>query len=332
MTRQSSSSAIRFAAIGVAGFVAQRHLTAIKAVGGHLHAAMDPNDAVGSMDKHFPDARFYTEFERFDRYIDKLGREGQGVQYVSICSPNYLHDSHVGFALRAGADAICEKPLVLDPGSIDFLEKLELDTDHKAYTILQLRLHPAIIALREKIASGPPGHVYDVDLTYITSRGRWYYVSWKGDEAKSGGIATNIGVHFFDMLSHVFGAVKTNIVHHRAIDCAAGYIEYEQARVRWFLSINAHDVPPAVRVRQTTFRSITVDGDELEFSDGFTDLHTDSYREIMAGRGFRVKEARPSIETVAAIRTAPLTPADGEAHPLLAEATTGERYSGGWPV
>jgi UDP-N-acetyl-2-amino-2-deoxyglucuronate dehydrogenase len=242
-----------------------------------LRAALDPSDSVGVIDSYFPDARFFIEFERFDRYVDRLRREGDGVDYISVCSPNYLHDSHVRFALRSGADAICEKPLVLNSRNIDGLAALERDTGRKVNTILQLRLHPAIIALREQVMSAPPDQIFDVKLTYITSRGRWYYVSWKGDEAKSGGIATNIGVHFFDMLSFVFGPVKSNMVHHRAIDCAAGYIEYKRARVKWFLSINARDIPQAIRSRQSTFRSITIDGGDLEFSDGFTDLHTASY-------------------------------------------------------
>lgn len=308
----------QFAMIGVAGFVAPRHLRAIKDVGGVLRVAVDPNDSVGVMDSHFPDARFFTEFERFDRYIDRVRREGDAVQYVSICSPNYLHDSHARFALRSGADAICEKPLVLNPRNIDGLEALEQDTGRKVNTILQLRLHPAIIALREKIAAGPPDAVHDVELTYITPRGRWYHVSWKGDEAKSGGIATNIGVHFYDMLSFVFGAVKANVVHHRAKDCAAGYLEYERARVRWFLSINGGDIPLIDGRRQQTYRSITVDGEEIEFSGGFTDLHTASYQEIVAGRGFRLSEVRPSIQTVAHIRNAPIEPGGDMAHSFLA--------------
>ncbi|WGM40030.1 Gfo/Idh/MocA family oxidoreductase [Caulobacter sp. NIBR1757] len=308
----------RFALIGVGGFVAPRHLRAIKEVGGALEVALDPNDSVGIMDSYFPQARFFTEFERFDRYIDLCRRRGEGVDFMSICSPNYLHDSNVRFALRSGADAICEKPLVLNPHNIDGLQTLEEETGRKVNTILQLRLHPTIIALREKILSGPKDAVADVSLTYVTSRGRWYHSSWKGDEAKSGGIATNIGVHFYDMLSFVFGDLVRNVVHYRAADRAAGYLEYERARVRWFLSINIDDVPPAVREKQSTFRSITVDGEEIEFSDGFTDLHTASYREVIAGRGFSLAEVRPSIATVAHIRNAPLEPDEGEAHPFLA--------------
>ncbi len=322
-----------FALIGTAGYIAPRHLRAIADVGCTLRAAVDPSDSVGIMDRYFPDVRFFTEFERFDRYVDRCRRQGQQIDFVSICSPNYLHDAHVRFALRSGADAICEKPLVLNPWNIDGLAEVERDTGRKINTILQLRLHPAIIALREKVQSGPPDKVYDVDLTYITSRGRWYYTSWKGDEQKSGGIATNIGVHFYDMLSFVFGELKNNYVHHRAMDCASGYLEYERARVRWFLSINVRDVPPAIAETQRTFRSITVDGDEVEFSEGFTDLHTLSYQEILAGRGFPIELVRPSIETVSAIRRLPITLDQGEQHSFLAKVLKDEgRYENGWPV
>ena len=322
-----------FALIGAAGFVAPRHMRAIKDTGGILVAALDSSDSVGVMDSHFPEARFFTEFERFDRYVDRIGREGRKLDYVSICSPNYLHDAHVRFALRSGADAICEKPLVLNPHNIDGLADIERATNRKIYTILQLRLHPAIIALRDKIASEKSGTVHDVDLTYITSRGRWYYVSWKGDDAKSGGIATNIGVHFYDMLSFLFGPLKRNVTHHRAVDCAAGYLEYEKARVRWFLSINARDLPKAARDKVRTFRSITVDGKEIEFSEGFTDLHTRSYEEILAGRGFPLAEVRSSIETVARIRTAPIERDQGGQHPYLMHVLVDDiRYQNGRPV
>ena len=322
-----------FALIGVAGFVAPRHLRAIKDTGGKLIAAFDPSDSVGIMDSHFPDARFFTEFERFDRYVDRLAREGHKLDFVSICSPNYLHDAHVRFALRSGADAICEKPLVLNPHNIDALADLERATGRRIHTILQLRLHPAIIALRDKFAADKSCAIHDVDLTYITSRGRWYYVSWKGDDAKSGGIATNVGVHFFDMLSFIFGPLKKNSVHHRAVDCAGGYLEYEKARVRWFLSINARDVPKTSAENARTFRSITVDGKEIEFSEGFTDLHTRSYQEIMAGRGFPLDDVRPSIETVSKIRTAQVEPGEGEQHPYLARVRSDEnRYVNGRPV
>jgi UDP-N-acetyl-2-amino-2-deoxyglucuronate dehydrogenase len=327
------SKPARFALIGVAGYIAPRHLRAITDVGGRLLAAFDPSDSVGIMDSHFPDAHFFTEFERFDRHLDALRRRGEAVDYVAICSPNYLHDAHVRFALRGGADAICEKPLVLNPGDIDGLAEMERATGRKVHTILQLRLHPAIIALREQIAADRGNRMHEVDLTYITSRGRWYYESWKGDEAKSGGLATNIGVHFYDMLSFVFGPVQRNVVHHRAMDCASGYLEYERARVRWFLSINVRDVPQAAATGQRTYRSITLDGKEVEFSEGFTDLHTLSYREILAGRGFPLDAVRPSIETVAHIRTAPIEPGEGEAHALLARVLgDAERYRDGLPA
>ena len=327
------ASAKVFALIGAAGYIAPRHMRAIKDNNATLRAAYDPADSVGVIDSHFPETRFFTEFERFDRYVDRCRRQGENITHVGICSPNYLHDAHVRFALRSGADAICEKPLVLNPWNIDGLAAVEKDTGRKVNTILQLRLHPAIIALRDQIAADKSGKIHDVDLTYITSRGRWYYVSWKGDAAKSGGIATNIGVHFYDMLSFVFGKLKTNIVHHRAMDCASGYLEYEKARVRWFLSINVHDVPAAIAEKQRTYRSIMVDGKEIEFSEGFTDLHTASYREIIAGRGFPLDDVRASIETVATIRQAPIELSIGEQHPFVAAVLKDEeRYKHGWPV
>jgi UDP-N-acetyl-2-amino-2-deoxyglucuronate dehydrogenase len=308
-------------------------LRAIRENGGNLVAALDPSDSVGIMDSHFPDTRFFTEFERFDRYVDRQRREGRKIDYVSVCSPNYLHDAHVRFALRGDSDAICEKPLVLNPHNIDALAELERSTNRKINTILQLRLHPTIIALREQMMADKSGRIHDVDLSYVTSRGRWYYVSWKGDQTKSGGIATNIGVHFFDMLSFLFGPLKRSVVHHREMDCAAGYLEYQRARVRWFLSINVRDVPEAVAAKQKTFRSITLDGKEIEFSEGFTDLHNISYKEIMAGRGFPLSDVRPSIETVAQIRTADIELNKGEQHPMLAKVRGDERrYHHGWPV
>ena len=319
--------------IGIAGFIADRHLRAIKENSGDLLAAMDVADSVGRIDSHFPKARFFTEFEVFDAHIQALARKGQPVNYVAICSPNYLHDSHIQFALRSGATAICEKPLVLEPSQIDTLQALEKSSSQRIATILQLRLHPKIIELRDQIAASPAGTMHDVDLTYITSRGQWYYTSWKGNEAKSGGIATNIGVHFYDMLSFVFGPLKRNVVHHRAMDCAAGYLEFEKARVRWFLSINVADVPKFAGPNQRTFRSITVDGREIEFSEGFTDLHTSSYREIMAGRGFTLADVRPSIETVAYIRRAPIDRATGLVHPFVdGVLASTARYQDGYPV
>lgn len=310
----------RFALIGAAGFIAPRHMGAIRDTGNDLLAALDPNDSVGIMDSYFPESAFFTEFERFDRHLDKQRRNGNGVDFVSICSPNYLHDSHMRFALRSGADAICEKPLVLNPWNIDGLKQIEADTGRRINTILQLRLHPSIIALRENVQSAKAGTKYDVDLTYITSRGRWYLQSWKGNEGKSGGIATNIGVHFYDMLHFVFGAVQQSTVHLATPTKAAGYLEYEHARVRWFLSIDATDVPEAERAKgKRTFRAITANGENIEFSDGFTDLHTRSYQEILAGRGFGLEENRVAIETVSAIRKAPVVTA-GEVHPFVARA------------
>ena len=309
----------RFALIGAAGYIAPRHMIAIKETGNDLVAALDPSDSVGIIDSHFPDAHFFTEFERFDRHVDQLRRSGEGaVDYVSICSPNYLHDSHMRFALRAGADAICEKPLVLSPREIDGLAAMERDTGRRIETILQLRVHPSIIALREKIRTEARETKHEVDLTYITSRGRWYLQSWKGDPRKSGGIATNIGVHFFDMLHFLFGRLQDNVVHLNEATRAAGYLEYERARCRWFLSLNVDDVPQTQReAGQRTYRSITVDGAEIEFSGGFTDLHTRSYEEILAGRGFGVEENRTAIETVAAIRDAAANPSGDGLHPFL---------------
>jgi UDP-N-acetyl-2-amino-2-deoxyglucuronate dehydrogenase len=309
-----------FALIGAAGYIAPRHMQAIKATGNDLVAALDPNDSVGIIDSHFPNAEFFTEFERFDRHLDKARRAGSGkqVEYVSICSPNYLHDSHMRFALRSGADAICEKPLVLNPWNIDGLLDIEKDTGRKVNTILQLRVHPSIVALREKVQGQKRDTKHEVDLTYITSRGHWYLQSWKGDLKKSGGIATNIGVHFFDMLHFIFGDLQQNIVHHSADTKAGGYLEYENARVRWFLSVDVEDVPEAIRAKgQRTYRSITVDGEEIEFSGGFTDLHNRSYEEILAGRGFGLEENRTAIATVAAIRNAEPAPLQGDYHPFL---------------
>lgn len=309
-----------FALVGAAGFIAPRHMNAIAKTGNRLSAALDPSDSVGILDSYFPDSAFFTEFERFDRHIDKLRRagEGQAIDYVAICSPNYLHDSHIRFALRSGADAICEKPLVLNPWNIDALAEMEAGSGKTISTILQLRLHPAIVALKEQVtAATGRGAKHEVDLTYITSRGQWYLQSWKGDERKSGGIATNIGVHFFDMLNFVFGALQDSQVHLRSDIEAAGYLEYESARVRWFLSIDADMLPEAVRKEgQRTYRSITVDGEEIEFSGGFTDLHTVSYERILAGEGFGVDASRTAIETVSAIRTAELKPRTGERHPM----------------
>lgn len=292
-----------FALIGAAGFIAPRHLKAIKETGNNLMAALDKHDNVGILDSYFPSADFFTEFERFDRHLDKLKRSGNKIDYVSICSPNYLHDSHIRFALRVGADAICEKPLVLNPWNIDALTEIEKETGKRVYTILQLRLHPAIIALREKILRAPSDKVYDVDLTYITSRGNWYQSSWKGETTKSGGVATNIGIHFFDMLLWIFGEVKSLSVNDLTPEMASGKISLERANVNWMLSISANHLPESVAQKgQRTFRSIKVGNEELEFSEGFTDLHTRSYEQILASKGFGLAEARPSIQLVHDIR------------------------------
>lgn len=308
-----------FALVGAAGYIAPRHMMAISETGNDLVAALDPNDSVGIIDSYFPEAKFFTEFERFDRHLDKCRRAGgeKAIDYVSICSPNYLHDSHMRFALRAGADAICEKPLVLNPWNIDALKEIEADTGRMINTILQLRVHPSIIALRKQVQGERGDAKHEVDLTYITSRGNWYLRSWKGELKKSGGIATNVGVHFFDMLSFLFGERQESIVHLNDPTKASGYLEYEHARVRWFLSLDVNDVPADAREQgQRTYRSITVDGSELEFSGGFTDLHTRSYEEILAGRGFGLEENRSAIEAVADIRDAEITTA-GEIHPFL---------------
>jgi UDP-N-acetyl-2-amino-2-deoxyglucuronate dehydrogenase len=306
-------SSAAFALIGAAGYIAPRHMKAIKDIGGALLAAFDPNDSVGIIDSHFPDAEFFTEFERFDRHIDALRRRGSRIDYMAICSPNYLHDAHVRFALRSDADAICEKPMVLDPADLDELAVLERETSRKVNAILQLRLHPAIMKLKEATASG--GARRKVDLTYITSRGRWYHASWKGDEAKSGGVITNIGVHFYDMLIHVFGPVRRSSLHLRMNERASGYLELEKADVRWFLSLEASDLPAALDGSARTYRSIKVEGQEFEFSEGFGDLHTESYRQILAGNGFGLSDVRPSVEVVAALRTAPIELNVGVQHP-----------------
>ncbi|HLI13654.1 MAG TPA: Gfo/Idh/MocA family oxidoreductase [Alphaproteobacteria bacterium] len=311
-----------FALIGAAGYVAPRHMKAIKETGNALIAALDPNDSVGIIDSYFPDADFFTEFERFDRHIDKRRRRGAAIDYVAICSPNYLHDAHIRFALRSHAHAICEKPLVLNPWNLEALAEIEKESDKRIYNILQLRLHPSIRALRERIAAAK-SRVFDVDLTYLTARGHWYFTSWKGETQKSGGIATNIGVHFFDMLGWVFGPATGSVVHIHRPDAAAGLLEFRQARVRWFLSINAAHLPAErLRTGKRTYRSITVDGEEVEFSDGFTDLHTESYADILRGGGFGIAEARPSIETVYTIRTSAPVGRKGDYHPFCLRVET----------
>jgi UDP-N-acetyl-2-amino-2-deoxyglucuronate dehydrogenase len=294
-----------FALIGAAGYIAPRHMKAIKETGNNLAAAVDKHDNVGILDSYFPEAAFFTEFERFDRHLDKLRRSGKKVDYVSICSPNYLHDSHIRYTLRYGATAICEKPLVLNPWNVDALAEIEKETGSKLYTILQLRHHPAILALKHDIDNGPVNKIYDVNLKYITSRGSWYHISWKGDESKSGGIATNIGIHFFDMLIWIFGPVKNVSVTELSNDTASGKLHLEKATVSWFLSIDYKAIPDAVsRSGKRTYRALTIEGKEIEFSDGFTDLHTASYNAILNGRGFGIDDARASIELVHQIKGA----------------------------
>jgi UDP-N-acetyl-2-amino-2-deoxyglucuronate dehydrogenase len=307
-----------FGMIGVAGYVAVRHLKAIKETGNNLLASLDKFDSVGRIDSFFPESHFFVEFERFDRHFDKLKRTGTKIDFVSICSPNYLHDSHIRFALRHQAEAICEKPIVLNPWNIEALQEIENETGHKIYTVLQLRLHPKIKELRGKIRNGPKGKVYDIDMSYITSRGNWYQISWKGDAQKSGGVATNIGIHFFDMLSWIFGDAKMNIVHLSETNKAAGFLELENARVRWFLSIDYNDIPDAIKkTGQRTYRSITVDGEEIEFSEGFNDLHTATYVDILAGMGFGLTDACQSVEIAYIIRNATPVGLKGDYHPIL---------------
>lgn len=310
----------RFALIGAGGYIAPRHMKAIKETGNDLVAAIDKNDSVGIMDSYFPGADFFTEFERFDRHLEKLKRAQQPVDFMSICSPNYLHDSHMRFGLRLGADVICEKPLVLNPWNIDALQEIELETNKKVNTILQLRLHPKVQELRKKIQSENAPHKYEVDLVYITSRGKWYFTSWKGDLQKSGGIATNIGVHFYDLLGWLFGKVQQNIVHVQQHDRVAGYLEYEQARVRYFLSINEQTLPQELLdAGKKTFRSLQIGGEEFEFSEGFGDLHTVSYQEILKGNGFGLNESKQSIEIVHNIRNAQPVGLVGDYHPLASK-------------
>jgi len=308
----------RFALIGAAGYIAPRHMKAIKETGNVLVAALDKSDSVGILDSYFPDADFFTEFERFDRHIELLRRKGEGVDYVSICSPKYLHDAHVRFALRVGAHAVCEKPLVLNPWNATALTELAAEANREVNTILQLRLHPAIRELRDRVLSAPADKTFDVDLTYVTSRGHWYMASWKADVAKSGGVATNIGVHFFDMLSWIFGEPTSSIVHISEPKRMAGYLGLARARVRWLLSIDRRDLPePPAAGKPATYRSITVDGEEVEFSEGFRDLHTVSYAQILEGRGFPPEEVLRSIEIVSAIRDAKPVGLAGEYHPML---------------
>ena len=312
----------RFALIGVGGYIAPRHLKAIKETGNTLVASLDPNDSVGIIDSFFPQADFFTEFERFDRHVDKLRRKGpeKAIDYVSICSPNYLHDAHTRFALRSKAHAICEKPLVLNPWNVDGLREFEEESEKRVYTILQLRKHPAVIELKKEVEqeTQKKNKTYDIDLTYITSRGRWYQISWKGDPSKSGGVATNIGIHFFDMLIWIFGAVKQSTVHISSKTRAAGYLELEHARVRWFLSLERSDLPQEqVKKGLSTYRALGIEGKNFEFSGGFTNLHTNSYEAILNGKGNGLDQVRPSIQLAHDIRVKRTIPTRGEKHPFL---------------
>lgn len=309
-----------FALVGAGGYIAPRHLAAIKETGNRLVSALDPNDSVGILDRYSFDVRFFTEFERFDRHAEKLRRKGEGerLHWVSICSPNYLHDAHIRFALRIGASTICEKPIVIEPWNLDALEELESESEGSIRTVLQLRVHEQLIALRERLLAEGGARQHVVDLTYITSRGRWYATSWKGQLDRSGGLATNIGIHFFDMLIWLFGSVQHVEVHLSTDSHVSGWLELERARVRWFLSIDRNDLPPeAVAAGKTTYRSITVDGAEVEFSEGFTDLHTLIYRESLAGRGFGLADARPSVEVAHQIRHATASVVNEHRHPHL---------------
>ncbi len=309
---------MRFSLIGAAGYIAPRHMKAIKDTGNILVSAYDINDSVGIIDSISPDSDFFTEFERYLDHAYSLKRDtNKALDYISICSPNYLHQSHIAAALRLGCNAICEKPLVPTPQNLDELAILEAETGKKVFNILQLRHHDAILGLKRKVEAGGD-KVYDVELTYITSRGKWYMESWKGDPRKSFGVATNIGVHFFDMLHFIFGSLKKNVVHYNSAHKAAGYLEYEKARVKWFLSIDANDLPDSVKGKKSTYRSITIDREELEFSEGFTDLHTVSYKEILSGRGYGIEDARHCVETVDTIRNlSPVLPRDEEGHPFI---------------
>lgn len=309
-----------FAITGVAGYIAPRHLKAIKDTDNTLIAAIDPHDAVGRLDQYSFDVRFFTEIERFDRHLEKLrrGPEGQRIHYVSICSPNYLHDAHCRLALRVGAHAICEKPLVINPWNLDALEELEHEYKSRIYTVLQLRVHPKLVELRSTLQQEPGTRRHQVSLTYVTSRGRWYDVSWKGIQEKSGGVATNIGVHFFDLLLWLFGGVDKSMMYLNDGRKMSGVLHLKHADVQWFLSVDRFDLPEeALRANRSTYRSITIDGNEVEFTDGFTDLHTRIYEETLAGRGFGIRDARPSIELVHQIRTAKVLPVNGDAHPFL---------------
>ncbi len=324
-TAKNGTVAKNFAITGVGGYIAPRHLRAIRDTGNRLCAALDPSDSVGILDQYSFDVRFFTEFERFDRHIEKLrrGDPADRIDYVSICSPNHLHDAHIRFALRVGADAICEKPLVLNPWNCDALQELENEFGRRIFSILQLRVHPAMMALKRQLQHEAATRKHEICLTYVTSRGRWYFVSWKGNEERSGGLATNIGIHFFDLLIWLFGPVEHSDVHFAAPTCTGGYLELERARVNWFLSVDREDLPQdALDAGRTTFRSIMVDGEKVEFSEGFTDLHTRMYEEILAGRGFGIDDVRPSIQLAHDIRHATPSGVRAESHPFLGRYAT----------
>ena len=315
--------------MGAAGYIAPRHFKAIRETGNNLIAAVDPFDSVGIIDSYFPQCSFFKEFELFDRHLSKIKSEGSGVDYLSVCSPDYMHDAHIRYGLKIGANVISEKPLVLNPWNLDALEKAEAESGKRVFTILQLRYHQSILALKKLVDSGPADKVYDMDLTYITSRGNWFFTSWKGDVNRSGGIATNIGIHFYDMLNWIFGDVKTNIVHVKTHDRVAGYIEFEKARVRYFLSINADTLPLEITSKgQRIYRSFSLEGKEIEFTDGFADLHTESYREILSGRGFGITEARKSIQIVYDIRNSAPVGLKGDYHPFAAKQLANHPF--GW--
>ena len=308
----------KFGLIGAAGYIAPRHLRAIKDTGGQLIVAMDVNDSVGIMDSYFPDADFFTEFEEFSGFVEDLKLNGKRLDYIAICSPNFLHLPHMKFAVQKGIDVICEKPLVLNVKDLQTLKLYESEYGAKVNSILQLRIHPSIIALREKVAESPSDRVFDVTLTYLTSRGKWYLKSWKGFDEKSGGVATNIGIHFYDMLHFIFGDIKRNEVHYRDHKTSSGYLEYDKARVRWFLSIDGGFLPEnAVQGDKVTYRSINIEGEELEFSGGFSDLHTQSYQKIMAGNGYGVEDNRAAIKTVSDMRCSKIVENPIDSHPLL---------------
>ncbi len=316
--QQTRNLQMKFGLIGVAGYIAPRHLNAIRETGNELVAAVDPHDSVGIIDSYFPQARFFTEIERFDRHLEKLRRRGEGVDFLSVCTPNYLHDAHIRLGLRVHADVICEKPLVINPWNLDALQELEEEYGQRIYTVFQLRLIPSLMQLKEEIQRWPASKRADIQLSYITRRGSWYQTSWKGDEHKSGGVAMNIGIHFFDIVQWLFGGVHETEVHLRRSDKMAGVLELEKARVRWFLSVDGNDLPQtAVAAGKTAHRSMTLDGEEIEFSGNFTELHEQVYRETLADRGWGLEDARPSVETVYKIRTGEVVAPHDNAHPAL---------------